>query len=152
MRKVFLSFCLLALGLASQGACASEAADAVNPLEWRVFLLTNIERESRGVPPLQWDDILGSAARAHCEDMVRNDFFSHTGSDGSTLGERITRAGFVWSMVAENIAGGQRTPEEVVRSWMDSPGHRSNILNPALTHLGVGFSSNMWTQKFGTHR
>jgi len=123
-----------------------------NTFEWRVFLLTNVERENRGIPPLQWSNLLGAAARAHTEDMVRNNFLSHTGSDRSNLGQRITRAGFTWREAAENIAEGQRTPEEVINSWMNSPGHRANILNPTLTHIGVGFISNKWTQKFSTPR
>ena len=123
-----------------------------NAFEWSVFQLTNVERENRGVPPLQWDNILGAAARAHTEDMVRNNFFSHTGSDHSNVGQRLTRAGFTWSRVAENIADGQQSPEEVISTWMNSPGHRANILDPALTHIGVGFTANKWTQKFGTPR
>ena len=133
-------------------AQAVPESSAANQFEWRVFLLTNIERESRGIPPLQWDNRLGAAARAHTEDMVRNNFLSHTGSDRSNAGQRISRAGFTWIRAAENIAEGQRTPEEVIRSWMTSPGHRSNILDPALSHLGVGFAANKWTQKFATPR
>ena len=123
-----------------------------NEFEWRVFQLTNVERENHGVPPLQWNNILGAAARAHTEDMVRNNFLSHTGSDRSDLGQRVTRAGYTWSSVAENIAEGQRSPEEVINSWMNSPGHRANILNPNLIHLGVGYAADKWTQKFGTPR
>ena len=127
-------------------------SSVANDFEWQVFLLTNAERTSRGIPALQWDDRLGIAARAHSQDMLQNRFISHTGSDRSDPGQRVTRAGFIWSRVAENVADGQRTPEEVVNSWMNSPGHRQNILNPAYTHLGVGFVSNKWTQKFATPR
>ena len=130
---------------------ASESITA-NNFERRVFELTNVERAKHGVPPLQWDNKLGAAARAHSEDMARNNFMSHTGSNGSNLGERVTRAGFNWSRVAENVAAGQQTPEAVINSWMNSPGHRTNILDPTLTHLGVGFVSNRWTQNFGTPR
>ena len=136
----------------------SNSPKSVNPasvtveFERRVLELTNNERVRRGIPALQWSDTLGRAARAHSEDMARNGFMSHRGSNGSTFDQRIAQAGFNGGYLAENVASGQRTPEEVVNSWMNSPGHRENILNPVYTHLGVGFADNKWTQKFGTPR
>ena len=132
-------------------ACEDETP-TYNEFEWRVFELTNIERTNQGIPALRWDDRLGAAARAHSEDMVKNNFRGHTGSDGSSVGQRITRAGFEWRICAENIAYGHRTPEAAVAAWMNSPDHRRNILNASLTHLGVGVVENRWTQKFATPR
>ena len=128
-------------------------------LEVRVFELTNAEREYLGLPPLIWCDLLADAARAHNLDMIRNSFFAHEGSDGSSPGIRIEREGFMWSIAAENIAAGQPTPEEVVQAWKDSPGHWVNMISPDLTHLGVGFNVSpqsrhryYWGQKFATQR
>jgi|GEM_PF-3199348 len=128
---------------------------AVPEFEWRVLELTNIERANYGLAPLAWHSGLGEVARAHSRDMAENDFMSHTSFDGTTMRQRIDHAGIIWRAIAENVARGQRTPEAVVAAWMNSPGHRANILDPELTHLGVGayrlpgsrFVYN-WTQKF----
>ena len=121
-------------------------------LERRVLELTNIERINRGISPLAWSTSLGAAARLHSEDMAENSFMSHMGSDNSSPVDRMERAGFIFMRAAENVAFGQRTPEQVVSAWMGSDGHRQNILDPNLTELGVGFSDYAWTQKFGTPR
>ena len=121
-------------------------------LELRVFELTNIERMNRGIAPLTWSDSLAQAARLHSEDMSENGFMSHMGSDDSTPMDRMERVGFRFMRAAENVAFGQRTPEQVVEAWMNSEGHRRNILDPELRELGIGFSDFAWTQKFGTAR
>ena len=124
-------------------------APGANTLEQRVFELVNIERRNHGLSELVWDNRLGNAARAHSEDMARNNYFDHTGRDGSSHRDRIARAGLTSvGITGENIAMGQTTPEAVMQSWMNSPGHRANILNPNVNHVGVGFDSNRWTQKF----
>jgi len=128
------------------------AALTVEALELRVFELTNIERANHGVSPLAWNGSLAHAARLHSEDMAQNAFMSHTGSDGSTPWERMDRVGFRYSSAAENVFSGQRSPEQVVSTWMGSDGHRRNILDPNLTELGVGVAGDRWTQKFGTAR
>lgn len=64
------------------------------------------------------------------------------------MGDRILQAGYRWSRVAENVAQGQPSPEQVVSSWMNSPEHRQNLLNPEYQHLGVGYANAFWTQKF----
>jgi uncharacterized protein YkwD len=80
---------------------------------------------------------------------------SHTGSDGSDPGQRITRAGYIWRTYGENVAAGYTTPESVVAGWMQSDGHRANILNPAFRDIGVGYAygasstyKHYWTQVF----
>ena len=127
-------------------------ASNASPFEQRVLELTNQERARHGLAPLRWNNTLGTAARNHSVDMGTRLFFAHTCPSGRTFLMR--------GAIAENIAMGQRTPEVVVSRWMESPGHRANILNPALTYLGVGFHLGetriyptippyFWTQKFG---
>ncbi|MFJ2263827.1 CAP domain-containing protein [Streptomyces sp. NPDC087844] len=119
-----------------------------------VVALTNAERAAAGLPPLAGDPLLTRAAQAHSTDMVARAFYSHTSPDGSEPWHRAAAAGSTRRTIGENIACGQRSPAEVVRGWMDSPGHRANILKPAFTHLGVGFAGGgsagtYWTQLFG---
>jgi uncharacterized protein YkwD len=121
--------------------------------ERRVLELTNIERAKHGLRALIWDDELADAARAHSTDMSHRTYFDHICPDGLTPFDRKSNAGISYLTAAENLAAGQRTPEEVVEAWMNSPGHRAAILNADLTHLGVGLyvSSEYryyWTQKF----
>ncbi|MDG9717947.1 CAP domain-containing protein [Streptomyces sp. DH24] len=116
--------------------------------------LTNRERAAAGLPPLAVDPLLTAAAQAHSADMVARDFYSHTSPDGARPWDRAATAGSSRRTVGENIACGQRSPAEVVRGWMNSPGHRANILGPGFTHIGVGFagggrSGTYWTQLFG---
>lgn len=116
--------------------------------------LTNGERARAGLPPLARDPLLAAAAQAHCADMVARDFYSHTSPDGSRPWDRAAAAGSARRTIGENIACGQRSAAEVVRGWMNSPGHRANILKPDFTHIGVGFagggrSGTYWTQLFG---
>jgi uncharacterized protein YkwD len=88
--------------------------------------------------PLSVNSRLAEAARLHAIDMMQHDFFGHTGSDGSTVGRRLTRQGYSWSTAAENIAGGYSTAQAAVDGWLNSPGHLANIRNCNLTETGVG--------------
>ncbi len=98
--------------------------------------------------PLAWNASLAQAAAGHSKDMVANNFFSHTGSNGSSMGQRITATGYHWGAAGENIAAGQSTVQSVVDGWIASPGHCANIMNPAYQHVGVacvkGTSSNAY--------
>ena len=117
----------------------------------RVLELVNAERTGRGLTELTRNSLLDAAAEAHAGDMAANDFFAHTGSDGGNVGDRATAAGYTWSRVGENIAFGQQSPEEVMDAWMNSDGHRANILNPDFTELGVGIDESgdpLWVQVF----
>ena len=124
----------------------------VSEFAMEVFRLTNIERDKEGLPPLQWDEDLARAAQEHSDDMARNNYMSHTGLDGSSPSDRIKRETSRFNSWAENVASGRRTPESVVEAWMNSSGHKANILGNR-QYLGVGFSningSYSWTQKFG---
>jgi|SRR5690554_1583690 len=95
---------------------------------------------------------LVAAAEVHTADMVRNGFFSHTGSDGSSVGQRVTREGYAWRAVGENIAWGQRSVEQVVAAWMESPGHCRAIMDAQFTELGAARAENHWTLVFATPR
>lgn len=108
-------------------------------------------------PPLSLAPALTRAARAHSQDMALHDFFSHTGSDGSTPGQRVSRAGYRWKMVGENIASGIATPREAVAGWLESPHHCANIMTAGFRQLGVAFAIDeanpqmiFWTEDFGT--
>ncbi len=122
-----------------------------------VVTATNTERSRHGLRPLVADARLIAAAQSHTQDMVRRSFFSHQNPDGAQVWDRAVAAGYPYRKVAENIAAGQRTATEVVRGWMDSPGHRANILDGELTQIGVGYVEGgsygtCWTQVFGTPR
>jgi len=108
------------------------------------------------VPALIKDDRLRCAGRKHSKDMSTNNFFSHTGSNGSTHSQRMTKAGYTWTSAGENIGGGSTTPAQVVNGWMNSSGHCNGIMNGNYKHIGVGYSYNAnatwkhyWTLDFG---
>ncbi|MET9985254.1 CAP domain-containing protein [Streptomyces rochei] len=116
--------------------------------------LTNRERARAGLPALAVDPRLTAAAQAHSADMVARDFYSHTDPDGGRPWDRAAAAGAARRTVGENIACGQRSPADVVEGWMNSPGHRANILEADFTHLGIGLAGGgragtYWTQLFG---
>ncbi|HZG92233.1 MAG TPA: CAP domain-containing protein [Pseudonocardia sp.] len=122
-----------------------------------VVAATNAERARHGLRALTVDVRLTAAAQAHSEDMVRRAFFAHHNPDGAQVWDRALAAGYHYRKVAENIAAGQRTAAEVVRGWLDSPGHRANILDGELTQIGVGHALGggygvTWTQLFATPR
>ena len=132
----------------------SPAIDA-SDFEIAVFELVNAERQRHGVPPVEWNNALAEAARAHSEDLARNNLMGHVSSDGSTLRERIARTRVVNIGATENVGAGSTTPEAAMMIWMRSPGHRDNMLRADLTHVGIGFyhlPGSQWefyvTQKF----
>ncbi|SFY47661.1 sigma-70 family RNA polymerase sigma factor [Streptomyces sp. F-1] len=120
----------------------------------QVIALVNQERAKAGCSPLTEDPQLDRAAQAHSDDMAARHFFDHVNPDGADPGQRITAAGYRWSTYGENIAMGQQTPASVMNSWMNSPGHRANILNCSFKNIGVGVHDGTggpwWTQDFGT--
>lgn len=119
-----------------------------------VVELTNAERARARLRALAVDPLLAAAAQAHSSDMVARAFYSHTSPDGSQPWDRAAAAGSRRRTIGENIACGQRSAAEVVEGWMNSPGHRANILKPDFTHIGIGFAGGgqtgtYWTQLFG---
>jgi uncharacterized protein YkwD len=125
----------------------------------QVVRLTNGERARNGCGALRVNAVLTTVAQAHSADMARNDYFSHDSRNGASPFDRMTAAGYHYSTAGENIAAGQLTPSAVMTGWMNSPGHRANILNCAFTEIGVGYAASAsstyptyWTQDFGTPR
>ncbi|MEU9123141.1 CAP domain-containing protein [Streptomyces sp. NPDC048506] len=116
--------------------------------------LVNSERSKVGCSPLTLNAKLTKAAQDHSNDMAAHRNMSHTGSDGSDPGNRITRAGYNWSAYGENVAYGYSTPDSVMKGWMSSPGHKRNILDCSFKEIGVGLAQpgDYWTQDFGTAR
>ena len=113
--------------------------------------LVNQERAKAGLKPLTVDAGVSRAAAVRAQEIVRS--FSHTRPDGSSFSTALTQNGVSFRGSGENIAYGQRTPEEVMRGWMNSQGHRANILNPSFTSIGVGYyqsgnGTGYWTQLF----
>jgi len=135
-------------------------ADIQSAFEREVLRLVNIERANYGLSPVQWNNILGTVARAHSIDMATRGFFAHICPDGVGPTARAMNAGF-YGLAAENVSAGfiSSTPQEVVARWMASPPHRANVLHQTATYLGAGVSVNhtdsisqwpmLWTLKMG---
>ena len=139
----------------------SQPVDTSENLIGRVVELTNEFRAENGLSPLSVNSQLGMAAENHSEDMALKDFFDHVGLDGSDVADRISTVGYDYSTAGENIGAGYSTPEAVVEGWINSSGHRENLLNPDFTEIGVGYYflendtgnenwNHYWTQVFGT--
>ena len=156
---------------APEGPIANEPpgdaqAAALSGAEQRVFQLINQARATARVcgttsyaaaPPLAQDDRLNRAALLHSQDMVAKSYFSHTGSDGSLPWDRVTRQGYTWSTVGENIAAGYSTPDAAVQGWLKSPGHCANLMSKTFTQTGIGLAQGgtyryYWTQVFAKPR
>jgi len=133
-------------------------------IELEVVKLTNLERVARNIHPLTLNKDLSKSALLHTLDMAENHFIRHTGSDGADLKKRIYRVSSEnWVILGENLAMGQQTPKQVIEGWMNSPGHRENLLNDKFFEIGVAFimgeviapngntwRGGYWTQHFGT--
>jgi len=120
--------------------------------EKQVVDLVNAERTKRGLRPLSVNWELARVARYKSEDMDKNRYFSHQSPTYGSPFEMMRNFGIRFTAAAENIATGQPTPQSVVNAWMNSPGHRENILNSTFTQTGVGYSNSRgtpyWTQMF----
>jgi uncharacterized protein YkwD len=126
-----------------------------------VLALTNQFRATQGLAALTLNPELVAAADRHSADMLNQDYFDHTGRNGSKPWDRAGAVGYAASMIGENIAAGYGSAESVVQGWINSPGHRANLLNFRYTEMGLGYSSstqdtgtvnygNYWTQMFGS--
>jgi uncharacterized YkwD family protein/spore coat assembly protein SafA len=129
--------------------------DNVKTIEESVLKLVNNERTQRGLSPLQMDWELQRVARTKSQDMAAKGYFSHQSPTYGSPFDMMKNFGIQYRAAGENIASGQRTPQEVMKSWMNSTGHRENILKPDFTHIGVGYYQggqygHMWTQMFIT--
>lgn len=137
MRAVVLSVifaCVAAIAMADANALAA----------------INAERAAQGRAALTYDSKLEAAARAHAKDMARYNFMSHTGSDGSDLTKRMKRAGYKFCFGAENVAFGQTSLPAVMSAWMNSSGHRKNILSRKAKSVGLARATgDRWVMVLG---
>ncbi|WP_404450604.1 CAP domain-containing protein [Virgibacillus necropolis] len=124
--------------------------EGISDFEAAVIELTNAERKKAGLSELQPDTRLSRVANLKSKEMVVKDYFSHESPSYGSPSEMMNEFGVSYQTDGENIAYGQKTPEQVVNQWMDSAGHRKNILNNDFTHIGVGFVKDgyYWTQMF----
>ena len=122
----------------------------LHPFEQQVVELTNVERTKQGLAPLEIDKELSVVAKDKSKDMLNQQYFSHDSPTYGSPFDMMQAYGITYRTAGENIAKGQRSAEEVVNAWMNSPGHRENILNGNFTHIGVGYveQGNYWTQQF----
>jgi len=125
----------------------------ITAAEKEVARLVNVERQKSGLPALSYNWQLARTARIKSEDMRNNNYFSHTSPTYGSPFDMMRNFGISFTAAGENIAMGQRTPAEVMNGWMNSPGHRSNILNSNYTQIGVGYAKDSygrgyWTQQF----
>ena len=128
---------------------AATAAASVTATPDDIGALLNARRSENGLAPLSPSAQLAAAAQVHARDMARNGFFSHTGSDKSSPGDRVRGQGYGYCFVAENIAQGQTSAEQAMQSWMNSPGHRRNNLSTRSTQYGAARSGgDYWVLVF----
>lgn len=120
---------LLALAVSGSPVAAGPADSVLSAI--------NAARAEAGCGPLQLNGKLTAAAKAHAQAMAEQNFFGHSGKDGSRFSNRIKRQGYSYSSAAENIAAGQTSVGQVVSSWLNSAGHRRNILNCRMTETGI---------------
>ncbi len=114
------------IGLMAAKFSPSEAQSAINTY-----------RAKKGLGPLRLNAKLTQAAKAHAQDLAKNDRISHFGSDGSDIEERVRRTGYVFNLIAENVGTGQRTSAEVIEGWQQSPSHNENLLLSDAEEMGV---------------
>jgi uncharacterized protein YkwD len=119
----------------------------------QVIQQTNQLRAAHGCPAVTSSLELVRAAEGHSQDMAAHNHFDHIGTAGDGIGQRATAAGYRWTAISENIAAGQGSAEAVFSSWIASAGHRANMLDCTMQHIGVGIASGSqgiyWTQMFG---
>jgi uncharacterized protein YkwD len=139
----------------SSSSLPSSSSAAAAAFADRVVTLTNEQRAAAGCGPLNSNPNLTTAAQGHSDDMATNHYFDHNSQNGDTPWDRMNAAGYTgWRLAGENIAEGQKTPQDVMDAWMNSEGHRANILNCAFNDIGVGYAVSddgdpYWTQDFG---
>ncbi|MBN1514520.1 MAG: CAP domain-containing protein [Phycisphaerae bacterium] len=134
-------------------ACSDEYSTA--ELAAQAVALGNTERAAVGVAALAVDPVLQAVAQAYAEIQAAQGFIGHTDLNGDTVDGRLNNAGYAWTAVGENLAYGPCTAEDVVQGWMNSEGHRTNLLRSVFTHTGLavyrgGEHRMYWVQVFAT--
>lgn len=131
------------------------AVNQSNPVQQSILDLSNSARQQSKLGTLRFSTQLNAAAQRHANDLAQGAKFSHTGSDGSTMKDRVVDSGYKYWSIAENIyyQAPRNQPERAVQGWLKSPGHRRNLLNARFTEMGVGYASNgrdhYYVQVFG---
>lgn len=143
-------------GLLAPASEGCDIPDDHDDLVAEILRLVNEERAKTGAGPVVLEPLLAHAASGYACTMIQEDFFGHYHpTTGEGPGERISDVGYSYRAVGENLAAGQRTPDEVVRDWMNSTqGHRENLLNPLWSHMGMAIRNGgtygiYWVQEFG---
>lgn len=144
MIRIMLAFLTaMSLTLTAQQASAANACVAPgneNALATAIASGVNANRRANGLAPLRYNAKLGRAAMAHACDMSVNHFFGHTGSNGSHSQARVRAAGYRDCTVAENLAWGYPDPGQIIGGWMNSAGHRNNMLHPRVSEMGIAIT------------
>jgi len=161
-RRRALAAAAAAVALAGAGVGVLEQPGVAQPSDRttataeRVVELVNAERAKVGCAAVTVDSQAQAAAQAHADDMAARNYYDHNSPEGADAGDRLNAAGYTWQKWAENIHKGPSAPEQAMRDWMNSDGHRANILDCGLHDLGVGVNSSAngpwWVQVFATKR
>jgi len=130
-----------------QGGTNQQPADS-SQFAQQVLTIVNQERSKAGLKPLTMNANLSKVAMAKAQDMYNNNYFDHQSPTYGSPFDMMRQFGITYNYAGENIAKGQRTPTEVMNQWMNSPGHRANILQANFTQIGVAFYNNEWVQEF----
>lgn len=143
MKNIVRTLFACTLALVGTQAVASNACTTpanVDAMASEIARGLNASRAAHGQSQLDFNRKLGAAAMAHACDMSVNNFFGHQGSDGSTIQRRVRAAGYRDCLVAENLAWGYPRSEQIINGWMNSAGHRSNMLHPRAQEFGIGIT------------
>ncbi|MBD0379960.1 CAP domain-containing protein [Paenibacillus sedimenti] len=135
-------------GHTSNGTNGTNPVSSQSSYADQVVTLVNQERTKAGLKPLAVDKSLAVMALDKAKDMYNNQYFDHTSPTYGSPFEMMSAYGIQYKYAGENIAMGQKTPQDVMKAWMNSPGHRQNILSPNFTKIGVGYYKNEWVQEF----
>ena len=140
MNKLTMTLAALGFGLMSGQAMACSAPANVNVLAQEIATGVNAQRRANGQSAIRFNRQLGQAAMAHACDMSVNGFFGHNGSNGSSVQRRVRAAGYQDCLVAENLAWGYPNSQQIIAGWMNSSGHRRNMLHPRVSEFGVAIT------------
>jgi uncharacterized protein YkwD len=152
MRKIFLILSMIGLS-----ACQSSEPVMTSGVPAQIQVqpassfgaLFQAERQSRGLGSVTPNGKLTRVASSHAADMARQGYFDHTSPSGGTVGSRGKSVGYCYRLISENIAKGQPDEATVMKSWMGSPGHRRNILNPKISEYGISHQGDLWVLVMG---
>jgi uncharacterized YkwD family protein len=138
-------------GSGTSAATGAAGSTSVSEYAKQVVNLVNQERSKAGLKPLTINSTLTKSAQAKAQDMHDKKYFDHNSPTYGSPFDMMKQFGYKYSYAGENIAMGQKTPSEVMKAWMNSAGHKANILSPNFTEIGVGYTSDgsYWVQQFG---